>query len=153
MLRGIILISLWSNSFSILLCEGPKTINFMICWFLDVTRPTKTNMIYIWRRQDTSEKVRKLFQKTYVWIYKVSRNLFDGNSGKDGHRQTMKIRLNISWKAWIWDLPENTSCKCGNMASTAFKKHQILVTLWNQETKQPKNFETKQVWNQDTLSQ
>ena len=43
-----------SDNFSILLCEGPITLIFMISGFLDVSRPPlKANIIYLWRHQDT----------------------------------------------------------------------------------------------------
>ena len=65
----------------------------MIWEFSDVSITPKTNIIYLWRHQDTLKNPRKSQTiETYggqaIWKIEHFENL-----GKVGHRQLMKIRL------------------------------------------------------------
>ena len=50
-----------------------------------------------------------------------------------------------SWKAWIWDqyLSKNMEREIGNMDLISFKNITGFMNLWNQETKELRNQETK----------
>ena len=52
--------------------------------------------------------------------------------GTDAPRKMMEIRLNNSWKSWIWDqyLSNNTKWKFGNI-DQIFSKHQFLFKTMN----------------------
>ena len=43
----------WYTKVPIPLFERPETLMFMISWFLNPSPSPKTNMIYVWRHQDT----------------------------------------------------------------------------------------------------
>ena len=64
--------------------------------------------------------------------------------GKAGGRKLMEIRLNMSRQSWIWDqyLPENMKWNLFNMGQETKKPR-------NFETKTPRRQETKKPWNHE----
>ena len=121
-------------------------------WFRDFwTCPwaPKTNIIYLWRHQDTVASPRKsqiLFTNIIFVNIKISEI---DNLGKDGRRTFPTTRLINSWKYWKWDqyLPENMKWNFGNMGSLKLWKlsNQETKARWSQETKKP-----RQTRNQET---
>ena len=88
-----------------------KPIISMISAFSDVSLSPKTNFIYLWRPQDTSNNSRKLpkhSKKMFRILECLQIDKF-GLVGKDGGRKIPTIRPINSCKSWRWDqyLPEN----------------------------------------------
>ena len=71
-LRSIILLRFGLKLFDLIIAKTKKPIISMICGFLDVSLSPKTNMIYLWRHQDTLTNPRNSqnIQKTLMWISK-----------------------------------------------------------------------------------
>ena len=78
----------------------------MIWRFWDVSLSPKTNLIYFWRHQDTSnsqgknKSSKKHYSLSNLKIYEIHE--FE-SFGKDGHRNTMKSHLQISLESRMWD--------------------------------------------------
>ena len=102
----------------------------MISGFSDVSMSPKTNMIYLWRPQDTSTIPRKIQIRFEVYYFQNLKILelqhFDESIGKDVHRTIPAIRLRISWRSLMWDqsLPENEM-------KSKFGKHSKLCNIWH----------------------
>ena len=93
--------SIWSNSFSVLLLEGPKTQHFMMSGLLSPWEPSFMDLDipnYFEKYQKDGNvckhirfvNLNMLFSIFYFW-------------GKDGGRKIPKIHLIKSWKSSIWD--------------------------------------------------
>ena len=91
----------WSYNFSICLSENPKAFISMMSGLFDVSLSFKTNIIYLWRPQDTwtnqkdpnTDLTNILFLKSQN--LGTSRHLFRTN----GHRTITTIHLITSWKS------------------------------------------------------
>ena len=123
--------------------------------------PPKTDIIYLWRRQDTLKNSRKIWLGNNIWRNDITWEIghFE-NCWKDGHQEIMQIRfknsrnleyeINIfqkwngrSWKSWIGDSLRYPKTWDGNLV------------MWDQylPTRHCMIFESLNLWNFETLQQ
>ena len=125
-----------------------KTLISMIWGLWDAPLSPKTNMISLWRRQDTSNNSRK---SQNLWKNITSVNLNFVNAEvlqycKGGCRKSRRSVQQILQSSWRWDqyLPGNTRWKFGNMVPISSNETlNVFLKLWN--------FDTKKLWNPETL--
>ena len=133
----------------------------MISGFLDVSMSPKTNLIYLWRYQDTSNDLRKApnhFRRNMLlenlrmsetmswqcWKRRAPGNLED------------PVDIYFVWEYWIWDqyLPENMKWNFGKVGSISPKNITWMVfDVWNVGTANLLNFENKKPKTQETKHQ
>ena len=129
----------WAYKFSICSWERAKLLISMISGHLDMSPSPKTNIIYLWRPQDTFKNPRK---SKFLWRTIICMNFkpldihnFE-NFWKDRHRQIPTTRLITSWKPWIWD----------QYLSKIWNGSLVIWDRWIFETLKLRNQETKKLW-------
>ena len=114
--------------------------------FFERAPEPNTNYFYLWRPRNTSNKSRKILNH-FGQYYVINRRIVNITNfekfRKDGRRQIPTILLNRSWSSWIWDqyLPENMEWTFSQS-----------LKLWNQETKQLLNQQSRIQATQTTHS-
>ena len=91
-----------------------KPVIFMIFGFWDASTTPKTNIIYLWRHQDTSTNTRKIpnpFRKYYCQKYQKlgTRNCW--KLWKRWGSNKTEDSFNTFWNSWMWDqhVPEDVN--------------------------------------------
>ena len=109
----------------------------------------KTNIIYLWRPQDTSNHLRKnnsFLEHVIVGNIKISGIHKFECFGKEVHHEKSRDACNKLLKSWMWDqyIPTNMQWQFGkSLKCETFETN----NLWKEATSKPINFETKKRWN------
>ena len=118
--------SLRTRNFSISSWKNPKT---PYCHDFGISGrdpEPQTNIIYLWKHQDTSKESRQIRQRVREICFGNLRNVGNKeieNVGEGGHRNIQTIRLTVSGESWICDkyLSKNMKWQVGKMDHRIFE--------------------------------